>query len=101
MDEIASAPWYERHPNLTAFFAWIVAAIFEIIGVFIIANSHYSIQSDTAGIIFGLVDILLSLAIILAAEIWDLHQKKRSQFNLFFNLVPFGFFIILLLDTKK
>ena len=97
---IRSATWFEYHPNITSFFAWIMATVMEIIGAFILSSSQYAVQGDNTGNILGFSYVILSLVIILIAEIWNLHQKKQSQLNLLFNLIPLGFFIILLLKTK-
>jgi Bacterial Ig-like domain (group 2) len=84
--------WFERHPNLTSLIVLLVANLIGFGGLREVGNSEPAL---------GVVLVILSVVLSLGAEIWNIHQKGRSQFNLLWNLIPYiGFFMVLLLEHK-
>ena len=67
--------------------------------IWTLANNSVSVEGSDYGSILGFGLIVFSIVLVLAGEIWNIHQKGRSLFNLFWNLIPYiGFFMILWLD---
>jgi Bacterial Ig-like domain (group 2) len=83
---------FERHPNWTSLFVWLIASLIGFAGLR---------ESDGSGSGLGIILIIVASVLGLGAEIWNIHEKGRSQFNLLWNLVPYiGFFMVLLLEHK-
>jgi hypothetical protein len=83
--------WLKKHPDLMLFLSWIVG---NVVAVLAYANKD---NSDTFWLFF-----FLAIIIIIGAEAVCLVLKRRSLFNLFYNLVPYvGIFIIMSLENKN
>jgi hypothetical protein len=84
--------WFKLHPNWTSLFVWLIASLIGFVGLR---------NDSSSGSGLGIILVIVASVLGLGAEIWNIHEKGRSQFNLLWNLVPYiGFFMVLLLEHK-
>jgi len=87
--------WFARHLNWTMFLTVLAGSI---IALYFRVNYEIGLMSQE----YILVSIYILCAIfVIFVEVWFLRMKGRSLWNLFYNLVPSPFNLIIILSLKN
>ena len=90
--------WFERHLNITLFFALFVCSALAYIFL-LLAGFMMSVFWP-----LGILSIILcfgSVVLSWRGLIWVIRQKQRSLWHLLWYFVPFGFIVWFLFENKK
>lgn len=112
--------YFNRHLNWTMVLAWLVGAILVYASILAIATilSTWSMAVVTYSLFgwisneviaqslywfLGLITIVFAFAVVVMSwwiTIWAIKKKGRSQWNLGWLLIPFGFIALLALKNR-